>query len=421
MKKLIITALLVFPLLVVNAQQKVWSIKDCMDHAVVNNLQIQQQSLLEQDSELNIKDAKGAFLPNLALSASNTWNETQNESFRNSDYTIGTQVPIFNGFQNKNTLQSRKLEKIANDLTIAAAKDDIRINIATSYLQILLEKENLALLNNQLNITQQQIDLTQNLVEAGTTPQGDLLDLKAVFATDQQNIVDSENSVAIATINLKQLLNLSFETDFDVEDIEVSFQEVAILDKPINDLLTEVLGTRNEIKLAQENINIAEKQVEITKGNYLPTVSGFAQFASSQNGQFVQVSDNLRFSYGFSADIPIFNRFATKNAVSRNKVNSMRSKNELEQAKLRLTQNVYQTYLDAKAGKKSYEAAQTAVEAQQLAYEYAENRYEVGILNSLEFSQAKLRLQNSQTQLIQAKYNFLFQLKLLELYYQPKP
>ena len=189
------------------------------------------------------------------------------------------------------------------------------------------------------------------------------------------------------------------------------------MDKPINDILNDVLATRNEIKLAEENINIAEQQVKITKGGYLPIVSGFGRARNFETNEFVQLNDNFRFEYGLSLDVPIFNRFATKNAVSRGKVNSMRSKNELEQTKLRLTQNVYQTYLDAKASKKSYEAAQVAVEAQQLAYEYAQNRYEYGTSNSLDFSQAKLRLQNAQTQLIQAKYSFLFQLKLLELYY----
>ena len=403
-----------------NAQEKLWSIQDCMDYAITNNLQIQQQSLLEQEAELNIKDAKGAYLPDLNASATRTWNETNNLSFRNSDYFVNTSIPIFNGFQNKNTLKSRKLEKSANQLVVASAKDDIRINIATSYLQILLAKENLALLKKQYDITKKQIVLTTNLVEAGTNPKGDLLDLKAVAATDLQNIITAENNVNIATINVKQLLNLPFESSFITEDIEVSFKEIALLDKPINEILNNVLTTRNEIKLAQENINIADQQVQITKGSYLPVITGFASVGSSETNEFVQLSDNFRFRYGLNLNVPIFNRFATKNAVSRSKVNSLRTQNELEQAKLRLTQNVYQTYLDAKASKKSYEAAQVAVEAQELAYEYAQNRYQFGTSNSLDFSQAKLRLQNAETQLIQAKYSLLFQLKLLELYYSPK-
>lgn len=417
MKKIIATVILGMFFTVGNAQKKIWSITDCMEYAIENNLQIQQQTLLEQDAEINIKDAKGAYLPNLNGSASRTWNETSSNSFRNSDYSLSTIVPIFNGFQNKNTLKTRKLEKVANQLTIAAAKDDIRINIATSYLQILLEKENLELLKKQYAITQEQIELTKNLVEAGTTPKGDLLDLKAIGATDLQNIVTAENNVAIAIVNVKQLLNLPFDSLFETEDIEVTIKETTLLNKPVNDIINEVLATRNEIKLAEENINIANQQVQISKGSYLPVISGFGRARNFETSEFVQLSDNFRFEYGLTLDVPIFNRLTTKNAVSRGKVNSMRSKNQLEQTKLRLTQNVYQTYLDAKASKKSYEAAQIAVEAQQLAYEYAQNRYEYGTSNSFEFSQAKLRLQNTQTQLIQAKYSLLFQLKLLELYY----
>ena len=420
MKKIITTSIIGLVCFTINAQKKLWSIQDCLEYAITNNLEIQQQSLLTQDAELNIKDAKGAYLPNLNASASRTWNETSNNSFRNSDYSVSTSIPIFNGFQNKNTLKARKLEKIANELTIASAKDDIRINITTSYLQVLLEKENLALLNKQYAITQQQIDLTENLVTAGTTPKGDLLNLLATKASDQQNIVNAENNVTIAIVNLKQLLNISFESPFETENIDVTFNDIAILDKPVNDIIASILTTRNEIKLAQENINIANQQIAITKGNYLPVISGFGRVRNFETNEFVQLSDNFRFEYGLNLEVPIFNRFATKNAVSRSKVNSLRSKNQLEQAKLRLTQNVYQTYLDAKASKKSYEAAQTAVEAQQLAYDYAQNRYEVGISNSLDFSQAKLRLQNSETQLIQAKYSLLFQLKLLKLFYIPK-
>lgn len=344
---------------------------------------------------------------------------TENLNYRVSDYSVGTQIPIFNGFQNKNTLRQRKLEKTLNDFTIGATKDDIRINIANAYLQILLEKENLALLQAQYKLTQEQIELTKNLVEAGTTPQGDLLDLQAVGANDLQNIVNAENNVAVAFIGLKQLLNLEFDSAFDIQKIDVTLKETVLLDEPIKKIINKVLGARNEVMVAQQNIEIAKQQEKITKGAYLPNLSGFANAGESEttsNG-ILSNANGFGVNYGLTLNIPIFNRFATKNAVSRNKVNTMRNEYQLEQTKLQLTQNVYQTILDAKAGKKSYETAQTAVKAQQLAFNYAQSRYEVGISNSLEFSQAKLRLQNAQTQLIQAKYNLLFQLKLLELYY----
>lgn len=157
MNKFIIASLLLVSV-VSTAQQKVWSIQDCMEYAIKNNIQIQQQNLLTQDADLNIKDAKGAYLPNLSASANSTWNNTKALTYRNSDYYLSSTVPIFSGFQNKNTLQRRRLEKTANELTINAAKDDIRINIANSYLQILLQQENLALLKAQYDITKQQIE-----------------------------------------------------------------------------------------------------------------------------------------------------------------------------------------------------------------------------------------------------------------------
>ena len=416
-------------------KKTVWSIQDCMEYAIENNLQIQQQQLDLQDADINEKDAKNAFLPDLNGSAANQWSfgfsrdasgVSAERNTRGSSYSLRSNVPIYNGLQNYNRVQRAKLQKVANQFNIERLKDDIRINIANNYLQILLQQENLNVLNAQNNITLEQIKRTQQLIDAGNLPEGDVLQLKATAAENLQNIAISENSVAIAKLGLKQLLQLNFDNTFEISQIEIELDDLSILEKEIKQIVSNVLENRNEIKFAEQNIKLAEKDIDITKGAFLPTLSGFVEYGTQEvdiegfpsRPFFNQLNDNKSFSIGARLNVPLFNRFQTKNAVSRNKVNVFRTKNQLEQTKQQLTQNVYQAYLDAKASNKSYEAAKIAVTAQERAFEYAKNRFEVGISNSLDFTQARIAYQNSQTQLLRAKYDFLFKVKLLELYYE---
>ena len=441
MYKLFISALVALLIFTsANAQQKVWSLQECMDYAIENNLQVQQQELDLLDADIDIQNAKGSLLPNLSAGASNTWNnginqvfiqsaanpfgqtERRRQTIRNSQYNINSNIPIYNGLQNYNRIQQAKLQKIASQYNIDRLKDDIRINIANTYLQILLEQENLAVLEAQNDITLEQINRTQQLIDAGNLPKGDILELKANEATNIQNIAVAKNNINVAVNSLKQLLNLPFGDKFAVQKMEATLDDLSILNASVGEILSEVLTNRNEIKFAEQNIAVANKQVKITKGGFQPTLNGFAgastaEFESSDNSLETQFEDNFRYNYGLSLNIPIFSRYQNKNAVSRSKVSVLRSKFQLEQTKQRVTQNVYQAYLDAQASDKAYEAAKVAVDAQKQAYEYAKERFEVGITNSLDFTQAKIQYQNSQTQLVRSKYDLLFKLKLLELYY----
>jgi len=420
------------------AQQKIWNINDCFEYAIKHNLRIQQQELDLQDADLNKSDAFGAFLPDLNGRIDNNWSRgfsqdasgiLRNLNTRRSSYSIGAGVPIYNGLRNYNRYQRAKLQKVANQYNIESIKDDIRINIANSYLQILLQQENLEVLIANNKVTQQQIERTQKLIDAGSLPKGDILELQANSANELQRIAESENSVAIAKVGLKQLLALNFNEAFAIEKIETTFNQMELIETPLDHIVEEVLGSRNVIKEAAQNVVIAEQNIKIAKGGYLPTLRGNISYSSfevtrdvegvdvSNPAFFDQLNDQKSLRFGLSLNVPIFSRFQNKNSVARSKVNVLRSQYRLEQAKQRVSQAVYEVYLDAKASQKSYEAAQLAVVAQEKAYEYAQNRFEVGVSNAFDFSQAKIRYQNSQTQLIRSKYDLLFKLKLLELYY----
>ena len=417
----------------VNAQQqpKVWSLKECIEYAVANNLQVKQQEIGLEEAEIGISNAYGNYLPSLSGTANNTWNTglsrnpitNTNErlTVRNSSYSLNSNITVFSGLQNYHQLQVAKLQKIASQYNLATIKDDISLQLANNYLQIVIQKENLELLKSQHQITLEQLKQTEQLVEAGNLPKGDVLILKATSATDQQNIANAENNVLIAKTAMKQLLNLKLNKPFKVQSINPSFGGLVILETPIDTILDTVLKNRNEVKLAEKNLEISGEQIEISKGRQYPSVVAFANAGSSESGGvpnpfFTQIDDNFGFNYGLSLNIPVLNGFQIKNGIRQSKINNQRSLLRLEQVKQNLSRDVYQAYLDAKASNTAYKAAKLAVEANELAYDYATNRYEVGISNSLDYAQSKILYQNSQIQLIQAKYDLLFRLKLLELY-----
>lgn len=455
---------------------KQWSLKQCIDYAIAHNIRVKQQALSLEDAALRIKDAKGAFLPNLNASAGNTWNnslgsnnngaaqianafnlinanigqltqailsgdrsilETEAEinrvvgsapsraTNRNSNFRIQSNIPIFNGMRNLRRLEQAKMQNIANTYDNERLKDDIRLQIANSYLEALLLKANIDILKSQNEITKQQIDRTSLLIDSGNLPKGDVLELKATSAAELQNIISVENRYLISLLNIKQQLNLKLSQEFQISEIEVTLDDLNFLSLSPNDFIAHVTSTRNEIKLAEKSVEISEKNIELAKGNYYPTVSGAvnastSEFDTSGASLVDQLEDNFRYNYGVSVNIPIFNRHQNQNAVSRAKVAKMRSEYDLEITKQRLRQNVYQAYLDAQASQKSLAAAEVAEIAQKTAFEYAKNRFEAGVSNSFEFNQVKLRYQNTEVEVVRAKYDLLFKLKLLELYYTGK-
>lgn len=439
MNQFIKTTILFFltAVMAVTAQEetKVWSLKECIEYAVQNNLQVKQQQIGLQEADINISNAYGNYLPSITANANNTWNTGFSQNLitnpnerltvRNSSYSLGSNIVVFSGLQNYHQLQAAKLQKVANQYNLETIKDNISLQLANSYLQTVIQKENLEVLKAQHQITLEQLKQTQQLVAAGNLPQGDVLTLQATSATDLQNIANAENNVLIAKTAMKQLLNLEFDTPFQVASTDPSFDDLAILETPINTILENVLGIRNEVKFAEKNVEISEEQIEIAKGRQYPSIGVFANAGSSESGGirdpfFTQIDENFGFNYGLSLNFPVLNGFQIKNGIKQSKINKQRNELQLAQVKQNLSRDVYQAHLDAKASNKAYEAAKLAVNANELAFEYAEKRYEVGISNSLDFAQSKILYQNSQVQLIQAKYDLLFRLKLLELYTEGK-
>ena len=454
------------------AQNKKWTLAECVTYALENNISVKQSELDVIATDIEKMTAKGAFLPSVNLSAGvseNTGlsfnpltNQAQTTTFLSANGAVNLGYTLFDGLRNFKQVQRAELSQLASQYRLDKMKDDISLLVANTYLQVLLNKENSKVVKAQNAVTQEQIDRTNQLVDAGVLPRGDLLEIRATDASEKQRITIAENAVRVSLLSLAQLLLIKDYETFDVldEGYEVVENKVAL--EPIEAIIENAKQNRSEVKIATQNVALAEKDIQIAKADYWPTVSaffgyntrytdatGFTQDIDPDNpfstqeigivedtgqsvvGQFPntitravgaepfidQLSLNDGVSYGLQVNLPILNGFRTKANVQRNKINLERSKFQLEQAELDLESSVYQSYVDADGARRAYEAAQSALESQELAYQYAKDRYDAGVTNAFDFSQSKLRYDNASIELNRSKFDYIFKVKVLELFF----
>jgi outer membrane protein len=431
MKKIIIIALLLLGGMA-EAQNKKWTLRECVEYALENNISVKQSELDLKLTDIEKMTAIGGFLPtisaggsvskNTGLSFDPTTGNSSTTTFLSASGNLNVGYNLFDGLRNIRQVQRAEISKLAADYRLSKMKDDISLFVANGYITVILNKANLEVLNSQNAVTKEQIERTIQLVEAGSLPRGDLLEIQATDASEKQNIVNAENAIQISLINLAQLLLIKDYENFDIEDEGYDIVDEGVSSKSAIEIIENAKANRSEIKIAEQNVAIAEKDVQIAKGSYWPTLRAFLGYDTRYTdanpisfGDQVYLNDGI--GYGLSLNIPILNGFSVKGNVQRNKINLERSKFQLEQAELDLESTVYQAYVDAKGSLKSFEAANTALESQQLAYDYAKERYDVGLTNAFDFSQSKLRFDNTKIELNRAKYDYIFKLKVLELYF----
>jgi outer membrane protein len=431
MKKSIIIVLLLCGV-IAQAQNKKWTLKECVEYALENNISVKQSELDLLATDIDKLTAVGSFLPtinvsgsvskNTGLSFDPTTGNSSTTTFLSSSGSINLGYNLFDGLQNIRRVQRAEISKIAAEYSLSKMKDDISLFVANGYITVILNKANLEVLISQNAVTQEQIERTNQLVEAGSLPRGDLLEIQATDANEKQSIVNAENAIQISLINLAQLLLIKDYENFDIQDEGYDIVNEGISNKSVSEIIENAKAERSEIKIAEQNVSLAEKDVQIAKGSYWPSLRAFLGYdtrytdASAVSfGDQIYLNDGI--GYGLSLNIPILNGFSVKGNVQRSKINLERSRYQLEQEELNLESTVYQAYVDAKGALKSFEAANKALESQELAYDYAKERYDVGLTNAFDFSQSKQRFDNAKIQLNQAKYDYIFKLKVLELYF----
>ncbi|MCI4443930.1 MAG: TolC family protein [Lentimicrobium sp.] len=429
----------------IQAQTKKWTLEECVKYAIDNNISIKQTELDTKTADIGKKDAIGNFIPSLNSNASHSWNVglnqdpttglLRNQTTQYSSFGAGVGVDIYKGMQNQNALRKANLSIIAAKYQLTKMQEDVALNVANAFLQVLFNKENLKVQQEQLTINEKQLTRSEELVKAGSVPRGDLLDIKATVASDHQKVIAAENSLLISKLSLAQLLQLKEFYDFDVTDETTAKDENNILAQTPVAIYEKAKEERTELKIAKTNLEIAEKNVSIAKGNYQPTLQGFYNFNtrisyadtySLVNGVLTaqpaapfgqQFTDNKGQAFGAQLSIPIFNGFSARNNLERSKVNLEKSKIAVEQEELNLQRNVYTAFTDAKGGLNAYESSLVALDARQEAYNYAKEKYAVGMMNSFDFNQSQTLLSAAQSEVLRTKYDYIFKIKILEFYF----
>ena len=458
-----------------NAQEtkpdvKKWTLRECVDYAIENNISVKQSENSIALAEVDKRGAIGNFIPNLNLNSNSGWNSgltvdpttgvLVNQTTATGNAGVSSGIAIYRGLRNQNELRRADLSILAGQYQLDKMKDDIALFVINAYLDVLFGKEAVNVAIPQVEITREQLIRTNQLVEAGTLPRGDLLDVQATLANDEQNLIITQNNVRLALISLAQLLQLEDYENFDVANEEIeTLPLLNLADYSVDKIFQKALETRNEIKLAETNIEIAESDIKLAKGAMQPTLSGFYNWNSRYsdrdiiigqeidpnnptrvigqvattgddvispnfkpvigpaNGFFDQIDQNKGSSFGFSLQIPVFNGFSASNNVRRAKINYEQQKYQLKQEELDLERIIHQVYADALGSLKLYDAAKKSLEAREVSFQYAQERFDVGVLNSFDYSQIKNRLVQANSDLLRAKYDFIFRVKLLEFYY----
>lgn len=453
----------------IQAQSKKWTLEECVTYAIQNNISIKQSELDSKMALIDKKSAVGRFLPSLNASASHSWNiglnqdittgllQNKTTQFTSAGANVG--IDIYSGLQNQNTLRKANLSIVAAKYQLVKMQEDVALNVANAFLQVLFNKENLKVQKEQLRINEKQYARSEELVKAGSIPRGDLLDVKATLALNNQNVITAENSLLISKLSLSHLLQLKDFENFDVVDDTDVKDENNIMAQTPSAIYEKAFEGRTELKIARTNLEIAEKNVAIAKGAFQPTLQGFYSFNSrvaysdrvtgvipnasnptsivgfvegtNQNvlspnftrvlGNpapfFDQFNTNKGQSFGMQLSVPVFNGFSARNNVERSKVSLERSKIAVEQQNLDLQRNVYTAFADAKGALNAYESSVAALEARQGAYNYATEKYSVGLMNSFDFNQSQTLLTNAQSEVLRTKYDYIFKIKILEFYF----
>lgn len=426
MKKNIFLLILVFSVSLSFSQKK-WSLQECVNYALKNNISIKRATLNTTLVTEDVTIAKARLLPNIVANATQNFgvNSKYNRINPNTNFGISASLDLYNGGRNKINIIQAENQIFLNKLDLETLKTNISLQIANAYLNALLNKENIKIAKEQITITTIQLNKMQELIDAGVNPRADLLDIQATLAQNKQQLVEAENALDLALLNLAQLIQVS-PNGFDVKNVNIPLDKAVLLYDNSSLIYETAIKTRPEIQRAEIEIENAKLGVKAAKTNLLPSVSlnyglnTLYTYRFSGDGElntiFNQYNDNHGHNIGISARYIIFDGKSNKARINKAKITTAIVSQNLEGEKLKLREIIQRAFLDTKSSLKKYESSLSSLKAQEQAFKIAEERYKLGALNSFDFDLVKSRLYNAKVAVINAKYNFIFKTKVLDFY-----
>lgn len=432
MRALIVIVISIVCLSPIKAQRS-WTLRECIDYALENNIDVKQKVLTTKNAEIDLNTSKMERLPNLNASVGQNFNFGRSQlsdgiyqSVNSSSTSFGasTNIPIFTGFRIKHNIDSKKYSLKSSEADLEKTKENIELNITGLYLDVLFKKEILKVYQEQLESTNLQVEKTKTLVEAGKVPRSQEYDILAQQAKDELNITTAQNDLELSILNLTQALNLETDKDFAVVEPSATtldlVAENTLLPQPA-EIYSTALAIKPHIKVAEYDLQSRKSNLGVAKSGYYPTLSlngGYnTSYNSKGNDGFGRQLKNLGSEYiSLSLNIPIFNRFQVRNQVRAAKLNIESGELNLINTKQALYKEIQQAYQQAKSAQSRYISTEKSLSAAEESYKYAIMRYDVGNFTVFEFNDAQLKLLSSKSDLVQSKYDFIFKTKILDFY-----
>ena len=442
-----------------------WPLDYCISYAWQHNLTVKQAILNRDIAQNNVTGAKANILPTINGLASNTYNYGRTiDPFTNTfattevlsqDFYVSSSFTIFGGEQSVNQVKQNQASYEASKYDVEVNKNNIALNIASGYLQVLLDQELLAEAKNQHEVTLQQVQRTQQLVTAGSLSRSNLLDVQAQEANDDVNQVNAQTQLDLAMLGLAQLLDIDSVQLFKIAIPQITIPENPALDGP-EQVYAKALISMPDIHSAEMKWKSAEDAKQAAAGALYPKLTfnasvgtgysgsdkatsviynsdtlGFvgtspivAKVPTTQEGGVVpwgqQLNQNFNKSLGFRLTIPILNGLQSNMAYRNAKLNSLNTYYNYEGSQITLRKNIQQAYADALGALRKYHATQNSVASLTEAYNYTKTKFDVGMATALDYNTAQTNLNKANSDLLQAKYNYIFKVKVLD-YYEGKP
>jgi outer membrane protein len=425
--------------------QKLWSLEECVAYAYENNIQIKQSYLGVESADLSLNQSKINLSPtfNANLRQNYNWGRTpspqtnvySNEQSQQSYFGVSSDLTLFNGMQQVNNVRQKQFDYLAAKYDSDKIKNDMSLNIAAGYLQILFNIELVSNAQNQLDISSQQLSRTEKQVEAGAVAKGSLYDIQAQAASDDANLINAKNNLMLAYLDLMQLLDLEANQEFDIvkPKLEITAKPTLL---PPDMIYNKSLAIMPEIKSAEYRVQSAERGLSIAKGQRSPRLYASGSYGTSFSDQIknivygpdgvpsygdtksfdAQMKDNRNGTLMFGLSIPIFNGYQVSSYIKQSKINMENVNLDLQLEKNRLRKSIEQSYADALAAYQTYIARKKSVDAFAESFKYMEEKFNVGMVNATDYNVSKLQYSTAVSDLASSKFDYIFKTKILDFY-----
>lgn len=417
--------------------QETWSLRRCIDHAIEHNIDIRQAANMAEQSAVEVNTAKWARLPNLNGSANQSWNwgRTQtavpdettgdystvyvNTASNGTNMQLSTSIPLFTGLELPHQYSLAKLNLKAATADLQKAKDDISINIASAYLQVLFNQELHDVALGQVELSLQQCQRIESLAGVGKASSAEVADARARVAQDRMTAVQTENDYRLSLLTLSQLIELDSPEGFMLESPSTAITPSPVT--PPDDIYQTALTSKASIQAAQYRLEGSKHSVRIAQSGFYPQLNlngslGTSYYSTINRTFRQQMGDNFSKYLGLSLSVPLFNRLATRNRVRTARLQQENYALQLENAKKTLYKEIQQAWYNATAAESKYASSHAATLASEESFRLMTQKYENGKANAVEFNEAKQNLMKAQSDELQAKYEYLFRTKILDFY-----